>query len=110
MIHKLTRMTDIGTPFNIFSIENSMALGYLLLSLSIALLIMNAMNAQTHLSNTARTTVGTVLAISVFFGVRITPFARQAYMFLAVLLVVAIPALVGFVAFRKIILTSIANQ
>lgn len=98
---------QITSPFHMFSPANAFALGIALVALSFSIIVTNLLTPTSDRSKEQRVVLAFSLAAITFFGIRSSVTLQKLFSYFALVLVVLFPIVVGYVAFRELVLQGV---
>jgi len=97
----------ISSPFHMLSQENAFALGIALVALSTSIIMTNVLTPTSDISQKQRAVLAFSLTVMTFFGIRSSMTLQQAFSYIALVIIVLFPVVVGYVAFRELVLQGV---
>lgn len=104
---EVTTIIQMASPFHILSPANAFALGIALVTLSTSIIMANMLLPSTGVSQKQRTLLTFSIAAMTFYGIRSSMTLQQIFSYIALILVVLFPVVVGYVSFRELVLQGV---
>lgn len=98
---------QVSSPFQLLSQAEAFALGIALVTLSTSIIVANVLTSIAAFNQQQRAVLAFTLAVMTFYGIRSSVHLQQIFSYLALLLVVLFPVVVGYVVFRELVLQGV---
>lgn len=100
-------MADIESPFTFLPPTIAFRLGITLISISLSIIITYSFNSDINTTRNQQFVLSTLIGIVVFLSVSSSVLAQQIFSYVALIIVVLFPVIVGYLGFQELVLRGV---